>query len=82
MRVGSSSTLAQLVRASGLATISPRHVYAREIEAGELSAIPIVRPKILQTTWMSLSSHHPPSDAAGIVARLVRQMAARLRERK
>jgi hypothetical protein len=26
---------------------------------------------------MSLSSHHPPSEAARIVARLIRQMAAR-----
>ena len=68
--------------ASGLATISPRHVYAREIEASELCAIPIVRPKILQTTWMSLSSHHPPSDAAQIVAKLIRQMAVRLRDTK
>jgi hypothetical protein len=31
---------------------------------------------------MSLSSHHPPSDAAQIVARLIRQMAARLRDGK
>jgi DNA-binding GntR family transcriptional regulator len=68
--------------ASGLATISPRGVFVREIDAGELQAIPIVRPKLLQTTWMSLSSHHPPSDAAQIVARLIRQMAARLRDGK
>jgi DNA-binding transcriptional LysR family regulator len=77
---GSTPLIRDVMMASGLATISPRHVYAREIEAGELCAIPIVRPKILQTTWMSLSSHHPPSDAAQIVARLVRQMATRLRE--
>ena len=67
----------EVMLASGLATISPREVFLREIASGELSAVPIVRPKILQTTWMSLSSHHPPSDAARIVARLIRQMAAR-----
>jgi LysR family transcriptional regulator, nitrogen assimilation regulatory protein len=39
----------------------------------------MVKPKILQTTWMSLSSHHPPSDAAQIVARLIRQLAAQQR---
>jgi DNA-binding transcriptional LysR family regulator len=77
---GSTPLIRDVMMASGLATISPRHVYAREIAAGELFAIPIVRPKILQTTWMSLSSHHPPSDAAQIVARLIRQMASRLRE--
>jgi len=45
-------------------------------------AIPIVKPKIVQTTWMSLSSHHPPTTAADIVARLIRQLAARQRAEK
>lgn len=74
---GSTPLIRDVMLASDLATISPREVFSREIAAGELSAIPIVRPKILQTTWMSLSSHHPPSEAARIVARLIRQMAAR-----
>jgi LysR family transcriptional regulator, nitrogen assimilation regulatory protein len=79
---GSTPLIRDVMLASGLATISPRDVFAREIAAGELAAIPIVRPKILQTTWMSVSSHHPPSDAAQIVARLVRQLAARQRKTK
>jgi methyl coenzyme M reductase subunit C-like uncharacterized protein (methanogenesis marker protein 7) len=37
-----------------------------------------LRPKILQTIGMSLSSHHPPSDAAQIVA-LIRRLPARQR---
>ena len=74
---GSTPLIRDVMLASDLATISPREVFSREIAAGELSAIPIVRPKILQTTWMSLSSHHPPSEAARIVARLIRRMAAR-----
>jgi len=57
-------------------------VFAREIDAGELAAIPIVRPKILQTTWMSLGSHRPASDAAQIVARLIGQLAVRQRKAK
>jgi LysR family transcriptional regulator, nitrogen assimilation regulatory protein len=65
--------------ASDLATVSPRQVFAAEIASGELVAIPIVRPKIAPTTWMSVSSLHPPSQAAGIVARLIRQLAARQR---
>ena len=76
---GSTPLIRDVMLASDLATISPREVFSREIAAGELSAIPIVRPKILQTTWMSMSSHHPPSEAARIVARLIRQMAARRR---
>ena len=74
---GSTPLIRDVMLASDLATISPREVFSREIAAGELSAVPIVRPKILQTTWMSLSSHHPPSEAARIVARLIRRMAAR-----
>jgi LysR family nitrogen assimilation transcriptional regulator len=79
LEAGSTPLIRDVILASGLATISPRHVFAREIAAGELQAIPIVRPKILQITWMSVSSHHPPSDATQIVARLIRQLATRLR---
>ena len=79
---GSTPLIRDVMIASGLATISPRHVYAREIDAGELCSIPIARPRILQTTWMSLSSHHPPSDAAQIVARLIRRIARQLHRTK
>ncbi len=79
IEAGSTPLIKDVMLAAGLATISPRAVFAREIGASELCAIPIVRPKILQTTWMSVSSHHPPSEAANIVARLIRQMAARRR---
>ena len=79
---GSTPLIRDVMMASDLATISPRHVFAREIDAGELCSIPIVRPKILQTTWMSLSSHHPPSDAAQIVARLIRRIARQLHRTK
>ena len=79
---GSTPLIRDVMLASDLATISPRDVFLREIASGELSAMPIVQPKIVQTTWMSLSSHHPPSGAAEIVARLVRQTAARKRAAK
>lgn len=79
---GSTPLIRDVMLASDLATISPRHVFAREIASGELMAVPLVRPKLLQTTWMSLSSHHPASDAVQIVTRLVRQLAARQRAAK
>jgi LysR family transcriptional regulator, nitrogen assimilation regulatory protein len=82
LEAGSTPLIRDVMLASGLATISPRHVFAREIASGEFVAIPIVRPKIVQTTWMSLSSHHPPSGAAEIVARLLRKLAARQRGAK
>jgi DNA-binding transcriptional LysR family regulator len=82
LEAGSTPLIRDVMLASDLATISPRHVFTREIALSELVAIPIVRPKIVQTTWMSLSSHHPPSSAAEIVARLIRQLAARQRATK
>jgi LysR family transcriptional regulator, nitrogen assimilation regulatory protein len=82
IEAGSTPLIKDVMLASGLATISPRAVFAREISSGELCAIRIVRPKTLQTTWMSVSSHRPPSEAANIVARLIRQMAARRRAGK
>ena len=79
LEAGSTSLIREVLLASDLATVSPRQVFAAEIASGELVAIPIVRPKIVQTSWMSLSSHRPPSAAVEIVARLIRQLAARQR---
>jgi DNA-binding transcriptional LysR family regulator len=79
LEAGSTPLIREVLLASDLATVSPRQVFATEIASGELVAIPIVRPKIVQTTWMSVSSHHPPTQAAEIVARLIRQLAARQR---
>jgi DNA-binding transcriptional LysR family regulator len=79
LEAGSTPLIREVMLASDLATVSPRQVFSAEIASGELVAIPIVRPKIAQATWMSLSSHHPPTQAAEIVARLIRQLAARQR---
>src|SRR6201992_4222800 len=79
LEAGSTSLVREVLLASDLALVSPRQVFATEIASGELVAIPIVRPKIVQATWMSVSSHHPPTQAAVIVARLIRQLAAKQR---
>ena len=63
------------MRASDLATISPAHVFSREIASGEFSAVRIVRPTIEQTTWMSFGSHRALSAAAQVVIRLIRKLA-------
>jgi len=81
LEAGSTALIREVMLASDLATISPRQVYAADIASGELVAIPILRPKISQTTWMSLSSHHPPTAAAETVARLIRQLATRQAEK-
>jgi LysR family transcriptional regulator, nitrogen assimilation regulatory protein len=77
---GSTPLIKEVILASDLATISPRHVFAREIMSGELSATLLVRPAIYQTTWMSLSSHRPATDAARLVARAISQLAAKQRK--
>jgi LysR family transcriptional regulator, nitrogen assimilation regulatory protein len=82
LEAGSTALIREVMLGSDLATISPRTVYSADIASGDLVAIPIVKPKIVQTTWMSLSSHHPPTAAADIVARLIRQLAARQRAGK
>lgn len=82
LEAGSTALIREVMLASDLATISPRQVFANEIASGELAAIPIVRPRIVQTTWMSVSSQHPPGAAADIVARLIRRLAARQRAAK
>jgi LysR family transcriptional regulator, nitrogen assimilation regulatory protein len=79
LEAGSTPLIREVLLASDLATVSPRQVFAAEIASGELAAIPIVRPKIVQATWMSLGAQHPRGAAAEIVARLIRQLAARQR---
>jgi DNA-binding transcriptional LysR family regulator len=77
---GSTPLIKEVILASDLATISPRHVFAREIASGELGATLLVRPAIFQTTWMSLSSHRPATDAARLVARAISELAASQRK--
>lgn len=76
LEAGSTPLIKETILTSGLATISPARVFWREIEAGEFSALRIIRPLILQTTWMSHSSQRPLSAVARIVARLVSELAA------
>jgi DNA-binding transcriptional LysR family regulator len=82
LEAGSTPLIREVLLGSDLATTSPRQVFANEIASGELVAIPVVRPKIVQTTWMSVSSHHPPSTPAQIVTRLIRRLAAQQRSAK
>jgi LysR family transcriptional regulator, nitrogen assimilation regulatory protein len=75
----STSLIGEAMRASDLATISPAHVFAREIASGEFSAVRIVRPAIEQTTWMSFGAHRALSAAAQVVTRMIRKLAAEQR---
>jgi LysR family transcriptional regulator, nitrogen assimilation regulatory protein len=73
---GSTLLTKEAIVASDLATISPPDVFTQEIEAGVFGATRIVRPGIAQTTWMSLGSQRPLSEAARVVARLIREQTS------
>ncbi|MBX9647599.1 MAG: hypothetical protein K2X57_11150 [Xanthobacteraceae bacterium] len=79
LEANSTSLIGETIRASDLATISPAHVFFREIASGEFSAVRIVRPTIEQTTWMSVGSPRPLSAAAEIVTRLISKLALQRR---
>lgn len=74
---GSTTLTKEVILESDLATISPRHVFAAELAAGDLRAVRIVRPALEQTTWLSLTSLRPPSAAMQLVVKLIRQLATR-----
>ena len=80
LEAGSTPLIREVMLASDLATISPRQVFSRaRSPPASSSRSRSCGRRSLQTTWMSLSSHHPPTQAAEIVARLIRQLAARQR---
>jgi LysR family nitrogen assimilation transcriptional regulator len=75
LEAGSTPLIQEAIAASGLATLSPRNVYARELASGEFASARLVRPAVMQTTWLALSSARPLSAAARVVARAIRELA-------
>jgi len=56
-------------------TILPVSTMLRELEAGQLAAVRIVNPELMQTVGLMTSSHHPPSFATTTVARVIADLA-------
>jgi LysR family transcriptional regulator, nitrogen assimilation regulatory protein len=79
LEAGSTAMLKDAIMQAGLCAINPRQIVARELEAGEIRASRIVRPTIVQTTWLALGSQRPLSEAARIVSRLILDLAKRAR---
>lgn len=77
LEAGSTAMLKDAILQAGLCAINPRHIAARELEADEIRASRIVRPTIIQTTWLALGSQRPLSAAARIVSRLLLDLAKR-----
>ena len=74
---GSSALIREAIVSTGLATLSPREVFAEGLEAGALGSARLVRPAIRQVTWLAVGSARPPTVAVREVARLAREIAAR-----
>jgi len=71
LETGSNAMMKDAIMQASLCTINPRELVARELEAGDIKASRIVKPVIVQTTWLVLGSQRPLSEAARVVARLI-----------
>lgn len=75
MEANSTSIIADAVANAGICTVFPRLAVAGELDEGTLRAARIVNPVIVQTTWLAIGTHRPATEAARVVARLIRQIA-------
>lgn len=80
LEAGSTPLIRDVMLTSDLVTVSAKQVYASDLQAGTLAATPLVKPRIQQTTWMSMNGQRPPSRQAGIVVAHIRKLAARHRK--
>jgi LysR family transcriptional regulator, nitrogen assimilation regulatory protein len=75
LEAGSTAMFKDAILQAGLCAINPRQIVARELDAGEIRASRIVKPTIIQTTWLALGSQRPLSEAARLVSRLLLDLA-------
>lgn len=72
---GSAAIIVDAVAHSGLCTVFPRHAAARELAVGTFRASRIVKPSIVQMTWLALGKQRPATPAVRVVVRLIRELA-------
>ncbi|MBK5105830.1 MAG: LysR family transcriptional regulator [Burkholderiales bacterium] len=75
LEAGSTAIILDAIMQSDMCTVYPRRVVARELASGELASARIVKPALVQTTWLALGTQRPLSEAARLVARLTREIA-------
>jgi LysR family nitrogen assimilation transcriptional regulator len=75
LEAGSTSIMKDAIMQAGVCTILLRETLERELAAGEIRASRIVKPSIVQTTCLALSSQRPLSEAVRVVARLILELA-------
>jgi LysR family nitrogen assimilation transcriptional regulator len=72
---GSTATIImEAVARSGLCAVFARHYVERQMKSGEFSASRIVKPAIMQTTWLAIGTQRSATVATRVVARLVREI--------
>lgn len=81
MEGGTSNIITDAILNGRMFTLGPLHEITRELNAGLLSAATIIKPRLSQSTWLSLSSHLPPASAARVVARCLRELVEGLVKR-
>lgn len=75
LEAGGTAIILDAIMQSDMCTVFPRRVVARELASGELASARIVKPALVQTTWLALGTQRPLSEAARLVARLTREIA-------
>lgn len=70
----SGEVMRDLVARAGYGTVLPRHVAIAEYGSRAFAVSRIVKPTMAQTTWLALTTQRPLSQAARVVARLVKEI--------
>jgi len=78
LEAGATAIIRDAILQSDMCTVYPRRVVARELASGELAAARIVKPVLVQTSWLALGTQRPLSEAARLVARLTREISLEL----
>ena len=78
LEAGSPALIRDAVANAGLCTLVPDHLAQREYSGTAFVVAKVVRPAILQKTWLAFTTHRPASLAARLVGRLVRDFAPAL----
>lgn len=76
LEVNSPQLIHDAVARAGLCTVLPEHLARRDYASGQFAVARILKPAIRQSTWMSMTTQHPPSLATRCVGRLIREIAS------
>lgn len=78
VEAGTSEIVRDLVARAGYANVLPRHVALSEYASRDFVISTLVKPQIEQTTWLAMTTQRPASQAARIVARILRETCREL----